>query len=167
VVAGLAALRGARHGGLTERTGAFLEAVLSAPDLEAELAARLQRGEAFPGFGHPLYPHGDPRAKLLLELLANAGSEAERAARPVAAAVAALTGRAPTIDWALAVLGRALALPPGGALALFALGRTLGWIAHAQEQYATGRIIRPRARYVGPMPGQNPSPAGVEPPPDA
>ena len=167
VVAGLAALRGARHGGLTERTGAFLDAVLSAPDLEAELATRLQRGEAFPGFGHPLYPRGDPRAKLLLAMLAAAGSEAERAARPVAAAVETLTGRAPTIDWALAVLGRVLALPPGGALALFALGRTLGWIAHAQEQYATDRIIRPRARYVGPVPGQNPSSAGVEPPPDA
>ncbi len=167
VVAGLAALRGARHGGLTERTGAFLDAVLAASDLEAELAARLQRGEAFPGFGHPLYPRGDPRAKLLLAMLAAAGSEAERAARPVAAAVEALTGRAPTIDWALAVLGRGLALPPGGALALFALGRTLGWIAHAQEQYATDRIIRPRARYVGPLPGQNPSSAGVEPPPDA
>ena len=149
VTAGLAALRGARHGGLTERTGAFLEAVLGAGDLEAELAARLRRGEAFPGFGHPLYPQGDPRARVLLELLAESGSEAALAARPVAAAIEALTGRAPTIDWALAVLGRSLALPAGGALALFALGRTLGWIAHAQEQYASGRIIRPRARYVG------------------
>ena len=167
VVAGLAALRGARHGGMTERTGAFLEAVLGAPDLEAELAARLQRGEAIPGFGHPLYPQGDPRAKLLLAMLADSGNAAELMARPVAAAVETLTGRAPTIDWALAVLGRALALPPGGALALFALGRTLGWIAHAQEQYETGRIIRPRARYVGPIPGQNPSSAGVEPPPAA
>ncbi|HTZ76336.1 MAG TPA: citrate synthase family protein [Stellaceae bacterium] len=167
VAAGLGALRGARHGGLTERTGVFLEAVLGARDLEAELAARLQRGESLPGFGHPLYPAGDPRARLLLALLAESGSEAERAARPVAAAVAALTGRMPTIDWALAVLGRALALPAGGALALFALGRTLGWVAHAQEQYASERIIRPRARYVGPEPGQDPSAVGVEPPPGA
>jgi citrate synthase len=167
VVAGLAALRGARHGGMTERTGAFLDGVLGTRNLEAELAARLQRGEVLPGFGHPLYAQGDPRAKLLLAMLAETGSEAEQAARPVAAAVEALTGRAPTIDWALAVLGRVLSLPPGGALVLFALGRTLGWIAHAQEQYESDRLIRPRARYVGPMPVQNPRSAGVEPPWDA
>jgi citrate synthase len=43
-------------------------------------------------------------------------------------------------------------LPPGGALALFSLGRTVGWVGHAIEQYETGRIIRPRARYVGEQP---------------
>lgn len=58
----------------------------------------------------------------------------------------------PNVDFALAVLARVLGLPPGGALALFALGRTVGWIGHAIEQYETGRIIRPRARYVGEQP---------------
>ena len=46
----------------------------------------------------------------------------------------------------------ALELPPGSALALFALGRTIGWIGHAIEQYQTDRLIRPRARYTGEMP---------------
>ena len=44
----------------------------------------------------------------------------------------------------------ALGLPPGSALALFLVGRTVGWIAHAIEQYESGILIRPRARYTGP-----------------
>jgi citrate synthase len=152
VLAGLAALRGQRHGGMTERAAAFLEGVLAVSDLDREIAARLQRGEAPPGFGHPLYPGGDPRGRLLLGLLEEAGSPAATAARPIAAAVTAATGRLPNIDWALGVLARHLDLEPGAALGLFALGRTIGWVAHAQEQYANGRLIRPRARYVGPKP---------------
>jgi len=163
VLAGLAALRGQRHGGMTERAGAFLEAVLAAPDIEREIAQRLQRGDAPPGFGHPLYPKGDPRARLLLDLLEEVESSAASAARPIAAAVTAATRQQPNIDWALGVLGRHLDLEPGAALGLFALGRSIGWIAHAQEQYVSGRLIRPRARYVGPPLDQDPISAGVEP----
>lgn len=163
VAAGLAALRGQRHGGMTERAAAFLDAVLVAPDVEREIAERLQRGDVPPGFGHPLYAGGDPRARLLLDLLSEAGSAAAEAARPIAAAVSAATGRAPNIDWALGVLARHLRIAPGAALGLFALGRSIGWIAHIQEQYASGRLIRPRARYVGPARAQDPKPAGVEP----
>ena len=164
VLAGLAALRGHRHGGMTERAAAFLDSVLVSPDIEREVAERLRRGEVPPGFGHPLYPHGDPRARLLLNLLDETGSTAAAAARPIAAALAAATGRLPNIDWALGVLARHLGLKPGAALGLFALGRTIGWLAHAQEQYASGRLIRPRARYVGPPRLQDPKSAGVEPP---
>lgn len=163
VLAGLAALRGQRHGGMTERAGAFLEAVHAVPELEREIAARLQRGEVPPGFGHPLYPGGEPRSRLLLDLLDEAGSAAAAAARPIAAAVTAATGLLPNVDWSLGVLGRHLKLETGAALGLFAVGRTIGWIAHAQEQYASGRLIRPRARYVGPPSGQDHKSAGVEP----
>ena len=53
------------------------------------------------------------------------------------------------VDLALEVIAQALALPPAAALAIFALGRTIGWIGHAGEQYANGQLIRPRARYIG------------------
>ena len=66
-----------------------------------------------------------------------------------AAAAAATTGDQPNIDFALAAIARVLKLPPGSPLMLFAVGRSVGWIGHAIEQYATGQLIRPRARYVG------------------
>ena len=59
----------------------------------------------------------------------------------------------PNVDFALVTLALSLQRPPGAALTLFALGRCVGWVAHALEQYATGKLIRPRARYVGQLPG--------------
>jgi len=67
-----------------------------------------------------------------------------------------LMGERPNVDFALATVARALELPPGGAIALFALGRTVGWIGHAIEQYRSGSLIRPRARYMGEQPHRKP-----------
>jgi citrate synthase len=61
-------------------------------------------------------------------------------------------GQQPTVDFALVTLAHALHLPPGAAIALFALGRSAGWIGHALEQYSLNQLIRPRARYSGPTP---------------
>jgi citrate synthase len=114
------------------------------------LADRLRRGETIDGFGHRLYTDGDPRAALLLGMLPKS-KERSFGDRFVDAAEE-LTGDAPTVDFALVALSRVLKLPRGSALTLFALGRTIGWIAHAIEQYETNAMIRPRARYVGPAP---------------
>ena len=61
----------------------------------------------------------------------------------------------PNVDFALAAVSRVLRLPTGAPLMLFAIGRTIGWIGHAIEQYSTGRLIRPRARYIGVQPAVN------------
>ena len=150
VIAGLAALEGTKHGGTTARIEALWDSLARARDLEHALAERLRRGEPIDGFGHPLYPAGDPRARLLLEMLPRSKSAAFAA--DVAAAGRAVLGEAPTLDFALVALARALGLSSGAALTLFAIGRTIGWIAHAIEQYAQDAIIRPRARYVGETP---------------
>jgi citrate synthase len=150
VLAGLAAWLGARLGGETERADAFLGEALAAPDPAAPCGARLRRGDDLPGFGPALYPAGDPRVRLLLELLAGGGYPVVAEGRRLAATVAGLTGRAPTIDFGLALLRRALGRPAGGAVAVLVLGRSLGWIAHALEQYGERLPLRPRARYVGP-----------------
>jgi citrate synthase len=154
VVAGLAALGGVKHGGNTARVEAFLVETKAAGDAREVIASRLRRGEIVPGFGHPLYPNGDPRGDALLSAVAEAypSSEASKLAREVVGAAGDLMGERPNVDFALVVLARALGLPPGAALALFALGRTVGWIGHAIEQYETDRIIRPRARYIGEQP---------------
>jgi citrate synthase len=154
VVAGLAALGGVRHGGNTARVEAFLAEVDAADDARRVIASRLRRGELVPGFGHQLYPEGDPRGEALLAAVTAAypESEASKLAGEAAEAASGLMDERPNVDFALVVLARVLGLPMGGALALFALGRTVGWIGHAIEQYETNRIIRPRARYIGEQP---------------
>jgi citrate synthase len=157
VAGGLAALAGPKHGGETTRIAALLDEAARADDLDRYLANRLalheqgSYGPGLSGFGHPLYPDGDPRARLLLAMLADCApsrsplGEVMRLAR----AVSDTTGAEPTVDYALAALERVLGLPAGAAFTLFAVGRVVGWIAHAMEQSRDGRLIRPRARYVG------------------
>ena len=155
VLAGLAALGGVKHGGEVELVEAFLREVEAAGDASAAISGRLRRGERVPGFGHSLYPDGDPRAAGLLSLTAEAYPEspAVSLSEAVAGEALQLMGERPTVDLALVTIARTLGLPPGGATALFALGRTIGWIGHAIEQYEGGSLIRPRARYVGEQPG--------------
>ena len=151
VLAGLAAIEGTKHGGVSIRVESMLESLRRTPNLRRALAERLRRGEAIDGFGHPLYRDGDPRASALMELLRDRYPKSPELAFAIDAAEAAASviRERPTIDFALASTARVLRLPSGSPLTLFALGRTIGWIGHAIEQYATGQIIRPRAKYVG------------------
>ncbi len=151
VAAGLAAVGGVRHGGQIELVEAFLREAEAVGDARAAISGRLRRGERIPGFGHSLYPGGDPRGAELLRLATAAYPNSPDVALCAAVVDEALEllGERPTVDFGLVTLARALGLPPGGAVALFALGRTVGWIGHAIEQYESGSLIRPRARYVG------------------
>jgi len=65
----------------------------------------------------------------------------------------------PNLDFGLAALSGAYGLPESAPILIFALGRTIGWMAHAMEEYMAGRLIRPRARYVGPPPSDDPASA--------
>ena len=151
VVAGLTAIEGAKHGGMSEKVESMFTDLRRTRDVRKALADRLRRHEPIHGFGHRLYASGDPRAALLMEMLAKRFGKSPEVvfARGVAKAGEELTGDKPTIDFALVVLARALKLDRGAALTIFALGRSIGWIGHAIEQYAKDEMIRPRARYVG------------------
>ena len=131
-----------------------------ARDLHGAIATRLQRGDSVDGFGHPLYPDGDPRAVALFDLLrASYARSAELTFMlRVAQAAADVGSGQPNLDFALASVSRVLRLPLGAPLMLFAIGRTIGWIGHAIEQYAANQLIRPRAKYIGVQPGQGPRP---------
>ena len=153
--AGLAALSGPRHGGATARAWALI-AEARAGDPLAVIAARWQRGDDLPGFGHALYPEGDPRAAELLRLL-RAGAADTAVMQELDAIIAAaeeVSGERPNIDLMLAAICHVHGLPAAPALVLFAAGRVTGWLAHALEQQAEGRLIRPRARYTGVMPDE-------------
>jgi citrate synthase len=157
--AGLAALSGPKHGGESVRVGQFLGRGLACPatDRAGFCAKYLQNHDTregfsatLPGFGHPLYPHGDPRAMVLMAMLAQQPALPQHPALlEFAKAGAAVCGQAINIDFALVALEIAAGLPIGAAQILFALGRAAGWLAHALEQVETGSLIRPRARYVG------------------
>ena len=157
VAGGLAALSGPRHGGESIRAAAVLDEAARAPDLDRFLATRLNPGEhgiygaVLSGFGHPLYPDGDPRARVLLDVLTECAPARSAIAEvhALARGVRETTGTEPNLDYALAAIERVLGLPAGAAFTLFAVGRVVGWIAHAMEQSADGRLIRPRARYIG------------------
>ncbi|HET6765351.1 MAG TPA: citrate/2-methylcitrate synthase, partial [Longimicrobiaceae bacterium] len=174
VGAGLAAIEGAGHAGESVRVAASLAEAESvagahaddranaadalAPAMRTHVARQMRGGDTLPGFGHRLYPDGDPRGRVLLALARRGLAGIVPAARTLrvadafAAAVHERTGSRPTIDFALAALCRAAGAPAHAPLTLFAMGRTAGLVAHVIEQYGLGRMLRPRGHYVGPPP---------------
>ena len=154
VVAALSAFEGPRHGGAGRRVEAMLDSLRGERSLSRAIAARIRRGDAVEGFGHPLYREGDPRARVMLEMIDEAfpATAARTFIRDVVRAAEDITGDRPNLDFGLAAITRVLRLPEASPMALFAIGRTVGWIGQALEQYATGQLIRPRAKYVGAPP---------------
>jgi len=152
--AGLAVVSGTLHGGASLGIEALLDEI-DRPDRAASVVGtRLRRGERLRGFGHRLYPDGDPRAAVLLDRLRTAAAGSPRLA--VVEALLATAARRglpePNVDLALAALAHVTAMTRGAAEAIFAVARTAGWIAHALEEYARNIPVRPRAVYTGPQP---------------
>jgi citrate synthase len=156
VSAGLATASGSLHGGASLAVEALL-AEIDRPGLAGRvLGERLRRGERLRGFGHPLYPDGDPRAAHLLARLRQAAGGSPRMAA-VDALLAATRRRGlppPNVDLALAALGHVAGMTRGAGEAVFAVARVAGWLAHALEEYDRATPIRLRAVYTGPPPGR-------------
>jgi citrate synthase len=144
VLSGLATLSGPLHG---RASLGVLELVAGVMRAGADVTIRdwLSQGRPIAGFGHPLYPQGDPRATALLQHFTLPKPYVD-----LRDAVEDAIGERPNIDFALAALTKVFDLPQEAPLMLFALGRCVGWLAHALEQVTSGHPIRPRARYVGP-----------------
>jgi len=146
LLAGLTTLSGPLHGDASGRVQALFEEVLRLGE-DKVMDHHLSTGLPFAGFGHHLYPDGDPRAAALLAMF----EPPEGIARFIEK-VTDLTGMKPNIDAALAALVAHHRLPVDAAFGLFATARSVGLLAHSMEQLAEPQVIRPRGRYVGPMP---------------
>lgn len=162
VVAALGALKGPLHGGAPGPVLDMLDA--AGPDPEPWLRAELAAGRRLMGMGHRIYRVRDPRVAVLEAALASlraAGVDTPRwahARRVEAAATALLAAHKPdrplraNVEFATAVLLDVVGLPRAAFTGAFAAGRIAGWLAHADEQRRTGRLLRPSSRYVGPVP---------------
>lgn len=144
-LSGLATLTGPRHGGAWISVTVLMEKAASVGVREA-IRSMLSSEGVVRAFGHRLYPHGDPRAKALMTSF-----EAPPLYAALAEAGEELLGEPVNIDFALATLADTFKLPDDAPLVIFALARTVGWLAHAIEQVESGQMIRPRARYAGPV----------------
>lgn len=158
VVAALGALKGPLHGGAPGPVLDMLDATEGLDDLDAWVAAELDAGHRIMGFGHRVYRARDPRAVVLEQAAGRLGTGSGRlahAARLEAAVGRVLQGRHPdrvlaaNVEFATAVLLEAVGVPRQAFTVVFAMGRVVGWLAHVAEQRANGRLIRPRATYVG------------------
>ncbi len=164
VLAGLGALKGPLHGGAPGPVIDMLDAMTRADDPRGWLEAQVQGGERLMGFGHRIYRVRDPRADALksaLQKLSDSGAAPARLAFAEQAeqmALEVLRTHRPervletNVEFFTALLLEAVGFPPEAFTAVFAMGRVVGWIAHAREQLQTGRLIRPQSRYVGPVP---------------
>jgi citrate synthase len=161
VLAGISALKGPLHGGAPGPVIEMLDEIGEPANARAWLEAALARGDRLMGFGHRVYKVRDPRAdalKAAVRWLDARQGRLEFAEAVEAAALAILREHKPNrsletnVEFYTALLLEALAFPPAAFTCVFAMGRVAGWLAHAREQLAGGRLIRPASHYVGPMP---------------
>ena len=171
VVAAIATLKGPRHGGANEDVLLMLREIgepsRAAAFVESRLGARAGLSKAersdprarIPGFGHRVYRVDDARARVLRGMARSMAEASGRTrlfevAERLYEAVRARTDLPVNVDFYSAVVYDALGIPPDFCTSIFAVGRVAGWCAHALEQYADNRLIRPRAHYVGRAPRQ-------------
>lgn len=156
IAAGLGALSGPRHGGHTRAVLAQLEAIGSPGNVAAWLDAHLAAGGKVAGFGHPVYQGDDPRVAPLRNAARAAaevtgGRQLFETAEALEAAIKARGTETAMVDFYLAPLYASVGVPSALFPLVFAVSRVSGWIAHVLEQRQVPGLIRPRARYTGPV----------------
>jgi len=151
VAAAIGAHLGFSTGTSTQKVESALLQSTSAKDLAQRLGLVKEYGASLFGFNHPMYPGGDPRADLILELT-RALPALKTGTRNTLAFLDDVRSQLecyPGVAVALVTLARALGMPDGSSTALWVLSRTSGWVAHVQEQRTLGFLLRPRAKFVG------------------
>lgn len=159
VLAAYCAFEGPLHGGAPGPALTMVDQAQASGDVDAWLERKLAAGERLVGFGNRAFPNGDPRATLLADAVRKLGGDNARLQFALAferKALAALARQRPdktlrpNLEIYAALLLEACGIPRDAFTPTFATTRAIGWLAHALEQKATGRMLRPTSRYIGP-----------------
>ncbi|MEW6265178.1 MAG: citrate/2-methylcitrate synthase [Thermodesulfobacteriota bacterium] len=154
VSAALGALKGPLHGGANQRVMEMLQEIDNIDEVKAYLDGMLADKKKIMGFGHRVYKVQDPRTNHLRkysELLCRQAkmSELYQISHKIEEIVVREKGIYPNVDFYLATVLFALGISKEYFTPVFAVARTVGWIAHILEQYADNRLIRPACNYEG------------------
>jgi citrate synthase len=158
VVAAIGTLKGPLHGGANADVMRLLQEIgpdADAARIESLVRDRLGRKQKIPGFGHRVYRTEDPRATHLRRMSRDLGERAGdvrwfEMSQRIEAVLQTEKKLYPNVDFYSASTYYTLGVPIELFTPVFAVSRISGWTAHALEQYANNRLIRPRADYIGP-----------------
>lgn len=162
VCAAIGALAGPLHGGAPSRALDAVDAIGDPERAPAYVRTELAAGRRIMGFGHAVYRAPDPRSGLLREVAASLGGPLVEQAMAIEVEIlttlAELKPDRPlpsNVEFYAGVIMETVGLPRSMFTPTFAVSRIVGWVAHALEQAAAGKLIRPAARYVGPQPDRS------------
>jgi 2-methylcitrate synthase len=154
ITAAICALKGPLHGGANEAVMQTLSEIKSIDRVEGYLKDAFANKRKIMGFGHAVYKTEDPRATHLRKLSRQLGEEkGDRRwfdlSEKIEEYVKREKGLYANVDFYSASLYHVLGLPTDLFTPVFAVSRVAGWTAHALEQIANNKLIRPESEYIG------------------
>ena len=159
IVAALGALSGPLHGGAPSRALALLDEIGTADRIDTVVRPLIERGDKIMGFGHAVYRTDDPRSLMLRDVARSLGGPLVDLAVTTEGRIVELLdelkpGRQlrTNVEFYAGVVMEICGVPRSMFTPTFAASRVIGWCANVLEQAAAAKIIRPSARYVGPVP---------------
>lgn len=167
IAAGIAALWGPAHGGANEAVLKMLTQIGEPKNIPKFVARARDRNDPFRlmGFGHRVYKNFDPRATIIRNMCHKVLEQIGRTDSPLFDLALELEKVAledeyfleknlyPNVDFYSGIIYRALGIPTSMFTVMFAIARTVGWVAHWREMITdpNGKISRPRQLYTGPV----------------
>ena len=154
VTAAVGTLKGALHGGASERVMNMLLDVDNLEAVEAYIRGMLFDGKKIMGFGHRIYVTNDPRSRHLRKISKALCQRIDKMdlyikSRKIQAVVHREKKIYPNVDFYAATVLNALEIPREFFTLFFAASRIAGWTAHILEQYSESVLLRPTSRYIG------------------